>query len=99
MEEAALLVRQHVPGVIAANLIHGPARISRAAGLSWENDGAETGFGEAVVLGCPYTTGVTPTAVIIAEIAVLCGQIQTTRYHRAALEAGADIQVLPLVKG
>jgi hypothetical protein len=27
MEEAALLVGQHVPRVIAANLVHGPARI------------------------------------------------------------------------
>jgi hypothetical protein len=27
MEETAFLVGQHVPRVIAANLIHGPARI------------------------------------------------------------------------
>jgi len=75
VEEAALFIREHIPGVIAADLVHGPAAICGATGLGWENDSAEAGLWESIVLRSTHTTGITSAAVILTEVPVFGSQI------------------------
>lgn len=91
VEEAALLVGEHVPGVVSADLVHGPAAISGASRLGWKNHRAEARFRKAVILGCADAAGITPATIILTEIAVLGGQIQAPGYDCTAFETCADI--------
>ena len=98
MEQIPLLVRQHVPRVIAANLVHGPSTIRRPAMLRRQDDRAETGRGEAVVLGCPYTAGVATASVVLAKIAVLGSQVETSTDNGTTSNTRADVEVFPVVE-
>ena len=66
--------------------------------LGRQNNCAEAGFGETVVLGCADTTGIAAAAVILTEIAVFGGEIEAARNDGSALSTGADIEMLPIFK-
>lgn len=85
--------------MVAADLVHGPTSIGGSAVLGGQNNSAEARFGEAIILWCTHTTGITATPVILTEVAILCSEVEAAGDNCAALEARADIQMLPLIKG
>ena len=85
LEERALFVRNRVPGMIFSNTVHGLCRA-----VPVQNDGAKGCFGQAGILWCADTGGIT-TAVLLGKVAVLGGVIERTTDNVTTLATGDEI--------
>ena len=63
--------------------------------LCWQNNSAETGCWETVVLGSADTTGITATTVVLAEVSVFGCEVKAAANDGSTVQTCADIKMLP----